>query len=88
MIGFSDNQCGGRDLGLVWEGVELWQISGWPRGIYSFLFIEKMVSIGARIEGVLTVNCSSVVNRPVFCSHDLPFGYHTTGAGLNLDRRH
>lgn len=49
---------------------------------------EKMVLIGARIEGVLTVNCSSVVNRPVFCSHDLPFSYHTTGAGLNLDQRH
>lgn len=26
---------------------------------------EKMVSTGARIEGVLTVNCSSVINRPL-----------------------
>lgn len=58
MIGFPDNQCGVWDLGSVWEGVELWQISEWPWGIYSFLF-------GVCIEGVLTVNCSSVINTPL-----------------------
>lgn len=26
---------------------------------------EKMVSAGARIEGILTVNCSSVINTPL-----------------------